>query len=409
MSDNVKVLFIHHGAGIGGAPISLLNLILKLDKEKYLIKVAFINGGVATDLFKSKGIKTEVVDAPNIYFSHDEAGKIGIRYFYRYSFILYYWLKTAYIKAPRYLKKQDAEIIHLNSHVLSSWAYAAKRLGFKVVCHNRETIAEGNFGFRRKLLRKLLDYSSDRIINISLANENRIGLKHKSTVIYNFIPIPKTYRQPFDSESSVVKVLYLGGMAKIKGFETVVSCMRYLAPGIKIQFAGGTSRLHSDQGIKGFMKNILKKTLFRGKYKLLEKIHRAPNAELLGFLTEPLKFIDACDILITPFKVDHFSRPAMEAFAYGKPVIGSNIEGMAEIIDHEVNGLLVERDNPKALAEAINELCKNPECAIQMGKKGREKAQKEFSPNTNTRKMEKIYEELKMKSDRKIQNIYHRG
>ena len=32
MNKKVKILYIHHGFGIGGAPISLLNLILNLDR-----------------------------------------------------------------------------------------------------------------------------------------------------------------------------------------------------------------------------------------------------------------------------------------------------------------------------------------------------------------------------------------
>ena len=111
-------------------------------------------------------------------------------------------------------------------------------------------------------------------------------------------------------------------------------------------------------------------------------------------MNDPLPHINACDILITPFLNEHFSRPAIEAFAYGKPVIGSNVVGMDEIISHDKNGLLVAKGDHKALAEAINYLCKNPEKSRKMGECGRQKAIIHFSPSVNTKKVEKVYDEL---------------
>ena len=67
---------------------------------------------------------------------------------------------------------------------------------------------------------------------------------------------------------------------------------------------------------------------------------------------------------------------------------------MDEIIDHGINGLLVEKNNPKSLAKAINYLCNHPEKAREMGLKGREKAEKVFSPENNIEKIESIYQKL---------------
>ena len=64
------------------------------------------------------------------------------------------------------------------------------------------------------------------------------------------------------------------------------------------------------------------------------------------------------------------------------------------LVDHGVNGLIVEKNNPRALAGAINQLCRNPEKARQMGEKGRDKAARLFSPEVNVRKVVDIYEAL---------------
>lgn len=392
-ADKIKILFIHHGTGIGGAPISLLNLIKQLDKTKFSLKVAFVKGGVAEELFKKNGITTEVIDSSNNWFTHNETGKIQWQYFYRYFNIYRDWKNTAKEAAPSFLKKQKVDIVHLNSHVLSSWASAANSLGYKVVMHNRETVAEGYFGVRRSILQGLIRKNVDAVINISEDNRDRLGLEGKSYVVYNFVQLPKQYRVPMTVRHPR-KVLYLGGQAKIKGFSTAVNCLPFLNKDIQVQFAGNYGRLQAGKGINERLKNWAKLHLYRTTYRPLKDLMDAPNAELLGLLIQPLPIIDNCDILITPFSVEHFSRPAMEAMAYGKPVIGSDVEGMDEIIDHGETGLLVEKNNPKALAEAINYLCAHPDIAQKMGRKGRQKAERLFSPEKNTAKVEAIYEKL---------------
>jgi glycosyltransferase involved in cell wall biosynthesis len=67
---------------------------------------------------------------------------------------------------------------------------------------------------------------------------------------------------------------------------------------------------------------------------------------------------------------------------------------MDEIVDDNINGLIIEKNNPKALAEAINYLCGHPGKVREMGLKGREKAEKVFSPEINTKKVENIYQQL---------------
>lgn len=389
-----KILFVHHGKGIGGAPISLLNLIKGLDKNKYTYKVALVKGGAVETLYKNHGIDTEVLNGDDYWFTHNETGKIQWYYFYRYFKILKSWKETAYKEAPSYLKNQDADIVHLNSHVLTSWAYAAHQLGFKVVLHNRETVAKGYFKKRYHILYKLIKNNCDAIINISQDNYDRLGIKENSHVVYNFVDIPAQYRPSMKTPAAPKKILYLGGMAKIKGFDTAVDCLPYLKPEIRIQFGGNLGAWKQPKSLKEKLKKWIKLSVYRKTYLPLKKIHEAQNAEVLGLLHQPLPVIDACDILITPFKVEHFSRPAMEAMAYGKPVIGSNVEGMDEIIDHGVNGLLVEKNNPQALAEAINYLCENPGIAQKMGEEGRKKAINFFSPEENMQKIKGVYDQL---------------
>lgn len=392
--DKIKILFIHHGVGIGGAPINLINVINELKGSNIYCKVALVKGGSSEILFSKNDIDYDVINASSNYFLHCITDKHRFFPFIKYSKIIYFWYKTVLIDAPNYLNKnKNFNIIHLGSHGLTSWAYAAKKMNFKVVLHNQETVKKGLFGFRKSILKNLIIKYTDAVLNISFYNKKMLGVK-KSKIIYNFISIPNQYRESMASPNQKRKVLFMGGMAKIKGFQTAIDCLPYLDSNITLQFAGNLSQWKSSDTLKEKFKNLIKLSLYRSTYYPLLKMYRSKNAEVLGLLKEPLPVIDDSDILITPFKIEHFSRPAVEAFAYGKPVIGSDVEGMDEIIDHGVNGLLVEKNNPIALAEAINYLCQNPDIARQMGLKGREKAEQVFSPEINTKKVEVIYQQL---------------
>lgn len=392
MKKKSRILFIHHGIGIGGAPISLLNLISNLDKEKYEVKVTCLREGDHVKLFKNADIKTEVIKSPTFFFTHNETGKKQWYYLPYYFIVLFDWLYTAFLYAPKYLKTQEYDIIHLNSHVLTSWAYAAKKRGFKVIIHNREAVTRGYVGLRYSILKKLIQTNCDHVINISKDNETRLGIFENSSVIYNFVAIPDEYRSPMSNPKKDFKVLYLGGIASIKGFDTVVGCVKFLNKGIKLQVAGNVDKFNFRINIKGFIKYFIE--FIKGTNNKIKYLENSDKVQLLGTLSNPYTYINECDILITPFKIEHFSRPAIEAFAYGKPVIGSNVVGMDEIIDHELNGLLIEKNNSTALANAINYLALNPRVTREYGQMGREKAIKIFSSSPNMKLLYDIYDKV---------------
>jgi hypothetical protein len=69
---------------------------------------------------------------------------------------------------------------------------------------------------------------------------------------------------------------------------------------------------------------------------------------------------------------------ALLAMSAGVPVIASNVGGLPEIIQHDVNGLLVE-NNASAIAGAIRELAEDPERARRLGRAGRQTVTERFA------------------------------
>ena len=62
-----KILFVHHGSGMGGAPQLLLELLRHLDKEKYDPVIWCIRKSSASDLFERSGYRV-IIDQRAIPF-----------------------------------------------------------------------------------------------------------------------------------------------------------------------------------------------------------------------------------------------------------------------------------------------------------------------------------------------------
>jgi glycosyltransferase involved in cell wall biosynthesis len=70
-----------------------------------------------------------------------------------------------------------------------------------------------------------------------------------------------------------------------------------------------------------------------------------------------------------------FSVTLIEAMASGRPIIGTNIGGTPQVIEHGKNGLLVPPKNPEALAEAIEQVLSDGKLATRLADVGAAKAQ----------------------------------
>lgn len=81
-----------------------------------------------------------------------------------------------------------------------------------------------------------------------------------------------------------------------------------------------------------------------------------------------------------------------EAMYLETPVVSTNISGIPELVDHDVNGYLVEPKSPKALAEALEKLLLDAELRASFGKAGKEKVKREFNIHKSCQRMIELWE-----------------
>jgi len=95
----------------------------------------------------------------------------------------------------------------------------------------------------------------------------------------------------------------------------------------------------------------------------------------------------------------------LEAMASARPVIGSRIGGIPEVILENETGLLFNPGDTSELSEKIVQILLNPERAERMGKLGRERVEKEFSAQKHIERILDLYSSLlKAKKKEKLSN-----
>ena len=101
----------------------------------------------------------------------------------------------------------------------------------------------------------------------------------------------------------------------------------------------------------------------------------------------------AAELVVMPSHYESFGMVALEAMAMGRPVIASEVGGLAFLIRDGVNGYHVPTRDPEALAERIYELLSNNQCGEEMGRAARQNAER-FNWSIIAEQMAVVYQGL---------------
>jgi glycosyltransferase involved in cell wall biosynthesis len=213
---------------------------------------------------------------------------------------------------------------------------------------------------------------SDYVFTVnSYFNKELIKLGKKSEtcfVVPNMIEIPKDFVEL--EKKTFRKPIQLGSLGRLypeKNFDKVLLAMKILKDrGIECEYKIGGLGIMKDQ------LNQMAKELS------LEK-----NFKIFDWITEKREFFDSIDIFILPSFGETFGIVLLEAMLYSTPIITSNSWGPDDVIDHEINGLKVSRNNcdqiAGLIANEIEKLNNDQNFAKLLTKNAKEKLLKNYS------------------------------
>jgi glycosyltransferase involved in cell wall biosynthesis len=107
------------------------------------------------------------------------------------------------------------------------------------------------------------------------------------------------------------------------------------------------------------------------------------------------KIVGEARFVIVPSEwYENYPFAILEAFALGRPVVGTRIGGIPELVCPGETGNLAEPGNPDSLAAEIADVAADPARADAMGRAARDWVERELAPGPHLDKLNAIYEGL---------------
>jgi glycosyltransferase involved in cell wall biosynthesis len=126
--------------------------------------------------------------------------------------------------------------------------------------------------------------------------------------------------------------------------------------------------------------------------KLVDQLGLRGMVHLLGIRTDVRDLLAAFQVSICSSDFEGSPLAVIEYMAAGLPTVATRVGGVPDLIDDGVEGILVEPREPAALAAAVAALLRDPVRAANMGRRARERQQRDFTLRATVTRLQDLYE-----------------
>lgn len=398
----MRVLFLNPSGQLGGAEVSLLDMLesLRNCSPAWRLKVISCQEGPFVERLRALQIECEVRPLPPRLSSLGEAGLIGS------GSVL--GLARMVATAPtlagptidfvsslrRSINRFAPDLIHTNGlkmHILGIWA---KPAGVPLLWHAHDFVGE------RPLMRHLCAMHSRFCqgaiaVSHSVADDLRkvCGDRMKVYQMYNVVNTrrftPVGPRLDLDKVSGrnpalegTIRVGLLGAFAKWKGHEIFLRALARL----------------TGENVRGY---IIGDAIYQTKNSqhsrgTLEQIARelglSERVAFTGFVKDTPSALRGLDIVVhASTRPEPLGMVIIEAMACGRPVVISRAGGAQEIVNEGVDGMTVLPGDVEGMADAIATLTRDAALRERLGAAGRRNVESRFHSGGLAGKLQLIY------------------
>ncbi|HEX8911070.1 MAG TPA: glycosyltransferase family 4 protein, partial [Humisphaera sp.] len=188
---------------------------------------------------------------------------------------------------------------------------------------------------------------------------------------------PSGFRRRHGIEPTDPLVLYVGRMMPQKGAQAVLAAAPLVwreAPRARFTFAGPHDAAAGSE------------RWFAGADARVTYLGRVTDQEKADALA-------AADVFCMPSTSEILPAVYLEAWAYGKPVVGGQAHGLPELIEGNGAGVTVEQTGP-AVAAALSALLADPDRRVELGGRGRALVERRYSTGAVVGTLESLYQGL---------------
>lgn len=215
------------------------------------------------------------------------------------------------------------------------------------------------------------NFLKNKFIEFGIPQDKIIFLPHGFN-LENFKKLQKT-------SSPKLRFAFIGNILPAKGVHMLIECFN------KIK--------NDNVELKIYGKAISYKSELRNYLKYIKKIIKSKNIKFMGGFDNRniAKIFEEIDVLVVP-PIWYENSPLViqEAFAAKTPIVASDIGGISELINHNVNGFLFKPNDVNDLYEKINLIIKKPNLIEEI----KQNINPPKSIKKNAEEISNIYEDL---------------
>jgi len=277
-------------------------------------------------------------------------------------------------------------IPHSVSALLARQMAAPRRLPFITTLHGTDITLVGNNPNFLPITRYSIE-QSDGVTSIShylyRHTMEEFGIKRPIEVIPNFVNCDLYCRHPNpqlraewapDGEPILMHLSNFRPVKRILDAIEIFALVREKMPAKLVMIGDGPDRIPAEELAR--TRGVEKDVLFLGKQNgIREKLGQA-------------------DLFLLPSRLESFGLAALEAMACEVPVIATNAGGIPEVIEHGVDGFLVEPGDVRQAGRYAIELLSRADRGREMGHLARIHARRNYCANDVIPMYERYYEQV---------------
>lgn len=189
---------------------------------------------------------------------------------------------------------------------------------------------------------------------------------------------PRTPKPPY-------RIMTVARFAPKKGLPTIIEALKHLdEQGVPFEY-----RIIGDGDER---ERVLAKLAASGIEGRTQWLGTQPHEEVLAHYRAADVFVLGCRIARNGDR-DGIPNVLAEAMAMGVPVVSTTVSGVPELVENERTGLLVEPEDPKAMAEAISRLLGDDKLRRRLVEAGRERVAEIFDNQELIMRLAEVYRE----------------
>jgi sugar transferase (PEP-CTERM/EpsH1 system associated) len=355
------IAHVIYSLGVGGLENGVVNLINNMPAEKYRHAIICIKN--TTDF--SLRIHRDNVE---IYELNKREGQD--------------W--ASFVRMYRLLKKLKPAIVHSRNLAAIEYQLPAFLAGVPHRIHGEhgwDVFDPDGTNKKYQRLRRFLNSIIDRFIPLSEHLESylrdKVGIQSQKIVrICNGVDTEKFYpaaqKKPLPDCPLTFspEFIYIGCVGRMHGVKDQLTLVRAF---IRL--------LEKQPALKDSLRLIMigDGPIREQAEALLATRNLLELAWLPGQRNDIAAIMQRLDIFVLPSKAEGISNTILEAMATALPVVATRVGGNPELVDDGETGVLVEKENNEAMANALLEYVNDAEKRQRHGQKALEKVQKQYS------------------------------